>query len=87
MHGMMRELARTGVPFYVENPLRSKLWSNPFIQKLLKDTRTSTIIFDYCQFGEKWQKSTQILAFNNKAFGGGLSRRCTPRKEGQETMC
>ena len=33
MHATMRELERLGVPFYLENPLRSKLWCHPHLNK------------------------------------------------------
>ena len=52
----------------------------------MKHTYTSTLIFDYCQFGEDWQKPTQVLAFNNKAFNISLSRKCQPTKSGGETL-
>ena len=29
MHAIMRELMRNAIPFYLENPLRSKLWRTP----------------------------------------------------------
>ena len=32
MHEIMRELMRIGVPFYLENPLRSKLWCHPYMK-------------------------------------------------------
>ena len=43
--------------------------------------------FDYCQFGAKWKKSTQVLAYNNKAFNVTLSRRCKVTVVEKGTIC
>ena len=87
MHEMMRELMRYGRPFYLENPLRSKLWCHPYIKKWVRHDLTTTVILDYCQFGEAWVKPTQILAFNNAGFNGKLARRCKTTWEGKTSVC
>ena len=76
MNEIMRAANDRGLPFYLENPLRSKLWIHPLIRKWVQHTNTTTVIFDYCQFGEPWNKPTQILAANNRKFNCSLSRRC-----------
>ena len=58
MHEIMREFMRIGLPFYLENPLRSKLWMHPYVRKWVEHQYASTLISDYCQFGEDWQKPT-----------------------------
>ena len=54
-----------GVPYYIENPLTSRLWKFPCIHHIWKCAATR---FDYCQFGMKWRKATRILSFNNPVF-------------------
>ena len=76
MNELMRAASNRGLPFYLENPLRSKLWIHPLIRKWVEHPDTTTTIFDYCQFGEAWNKPTQILAGNNLRFCTSIARRC-----------
>ena len=53
------------VPYYIENPLTSRLWKFPCIQKIWKQHTCDAPRFDFCQFGMKWRKATRILCCNN----------------------
>ena len=53
------------VPYYIENPLTSRLWKLPCIQRIWKRHLCSAPRFDFCQFGMKWRKATRILSHNN----------------------
>ena len=77
---------RNAIPLYLENPLRSKLWRHPYVRKWVMDKRASTVVFPYCQFGEAWQKSTQVFGFNKK-WNYELGVRCAWRKEGERRVC
>ena len=52
---------RRHVPFYIENPLTSRLWKMPEIRQLLQLPRVLELLFDYCQYGEAWRKSTKLF--------------------------
>ena len=52
---------RRRVPFYIENPLTSRLWKTHELRGLAKLTHSVFVNFDFCQFGEPWRKSTQLL--------------------------
>ena len=75
MHELMRLCEKHDVPFYLENPQRSKLWCHPLIIKWVRHKRTHKVEFDYCQFGTQWKKATTVLAFNNSKFNNGVQRK------------
>ena len=52
---------RRRVPFYIENPLTSRLWKTHELRGLAKLTHSVLVNFDFCHFGEPWRKSTQLL--------------------------
>ena len=52
---------RRRVPFYIENPLTSRLWKMPEMKQLMSLTHSDTVELDLCQYGEKWRKSTRPL--------------------------
>ncbi len=56
------------VPWYIENPRRSRLWMVPQIAVLAQLSEAKFCQFDYCQFGTDYQKETIILAWNNPLF-------------------
>ena len=76
MHELMKICENSGVPWYLENPQRSKLWMHPIIRKWVRHPETQKVEYDYCQFGEDWKKSTTILVFNNKKFHQGKCVKC-----------
>ena len=87
MHALMKLAESVNLPFYLENPLRSKLWIHPLVRKWIQHPKTTLVQFDYCQFGENWMKPTQILAFNNAKFNTSISRRCKPTWLDSTSLC
>ena len=87
MHALMKLAESVDLPFYLENPLRSKLWIHPLIRKWISNPRTNLVQFDYCQFGEQWMKPTQIMCFNNKDFNPSIGRRCKPTWHDKTSIC
>ena len=87
MHELMKLAESVGLPFYFENPLRSKLWIHPIIKKWIRHHRTTTVQFDYCQFGLPWMKPTQILAYNNRDFNVSIGCRCAPKWKNGVCLC
>ena len=87
MNELMQACAKIGLPFYLENPLRSKLWITPQIIKWIRHKGTTLVQFDYCQFNQEWMKPTQILAYNNKNFCASLGRQCKPTWVDGKSLC
>ena len=83
----MKLAGSVDLTFYMENPLRSKLWTHPLIRKWIQNDRTQLVQFDYCQFGERWMKPTQIMAFNNKDFNPSTGRRCKREWLDKTSIC
>ena len=83
----MKTCESSGVPWYLENPQRSKLWMHPIIKKWVQHPATQKVEFDYCQFGEAWKKSTTILVFNNRKFHQGMGKKCTVSYKDGESIC
>ncbi len=52
---------RFHIPYAVENPFSSYAWSMPPMLKFIRRFRPFQIRLDFCQFGEAWQKPTQLL--------------------------
>ena len=65
----VRKLALTNKPGYVENPLSSHLWK--ILKALLHDLFEANLVFlkraDFCQYGTKYKKPTQLLVWGPKA--------------------
>ena len=78
---------RKGVPFYIENHQRSKLWMHPLIRKWVRHDNSQTVEFDYCQYAASWRKPTTILAFNNSHFNPSVSRKCRETWRGKSSIC
>ena len=66
---------RRRVPFYIENPLTSRLWKMPELLELGRLPHTTSLVVDYCQYGEPWRKSTRIMV-SRHADVRSLERRC-----------
>ncbi|HIG85417.1 MAG TPA: hypothetical protein EYQ25_00045 [Planctomycetes bacterium] len=49
------------VPFALENPTSSLLWSFPEIRNLLSDPRVTFSDFHMCAFGTEWMKPTRVM--------------------------
>ena len=50
-----------GVCGYLENPLSSRLWRTPGIQKLLKSNKGWWTTCHMCQYGVQWRKATRFF--------------------------
>ena len=74
---------RRRVPFYIENPLTSRLWKMPEVHELLKLPQVLTLVFDDCQYGEAWRKSTKLLVSRHSDLRV-IERRC---KFGRNFIC
>ena len=46
MMELMKDCERRGLPFYLENPLRSKLWLHPLVKKWVQHKQSDTVVFD-----------------------------------------
>ena len=72
---VIRACHRSGVKFSLENPLSSRIWKHPQIEKVLKTCRATAVDFDCCQYGCSFLKPTRIVT--NESWLGALSRRCS----------
>ena len=61
MHELCKLCEPYNMPFYIENPLRSKLWRHPLVMKRIRHTKTRLVVFDYCQFGTACRKNCPNL--------------------------
>ena len=52
---------RLDVGFMIENPLTSLMWSFPPTLELLRKEKIYIVVLDYCQYGETWRKSIQLV--------------------------
>ncbi len=86
-HELMRLCEKLSIPFYLENPRRSKLWNHPLITKWMRHEHTKLVHFDYCQYGMPWKKSTSVLAYNNKHFNNGISATCRETWKASRSIC
>ena len=84
---MMRLCEKHSVPFYLENPQRSKLWCHPLIVKWVRNKLSHKVQFDYCQFGTTWRKATSVLAFGNRDFNQSVQRKCRETWNGKKSIC
>ena len=51
---------RSGSYSVVESPWRSFLWQLRRLQQAFEFIGASEILFDFCQYGEAWQKRTRL---------------------------
>ena len=58
---LAREALAAGIPFIIENPQTSMLWSLPPFRRLLLDPRVATVDTHFCQFGKPWRKATKLM--------------------------
>ena len=75
MRGLCKYCHRRRVPFYIENPLTSRLWKTTEIKELLALPHSLFMQFYFCQFGEPWRKSTQLLV-SRHADMRAIEKRC-----------
>ena len=65
------------IPWMIENPQTSLLWSMPWIRSLAKADTVQTVVLDQCSYGVPWKKPTRLLASRLTALEK-LGRRCRP---------
>jgi hypothetical protein len=63
------------IGFVIENPMSSMMWNFPPMVDLLGREGVVSIILDYCQYGERWRKSTRLVSNREELLA--LSRRCS----------
>ena len=56
------ECIRANVMCVIENPITSRLWATPQMQKRLAQAAGVHTV-DYCAFGELWRKRTRLAAW------------------------
>ena len=64
-----------GVPVMIENPASSLMWSSPRFARLLDIRSCTKVIFEQCQFGTPWRKSTKVCGWGTGELFE-LNRRC-----------
>ena len=77
---VIRKCLRLQIPGYLENPLTSRLWKTPGIQKLLQSSHVKLVKTDQCQYGSAWRKPTALLCWCSPAVSFA---RCT----GKHGLC
>ena len=50
----------SGTAAVVENPWKSFLWRQPRLEAALDFIAAAEVHFDFCQYGEPWQKRTKL---------------------------
>ena len=53
-----------GLPWALENPTGSVMWSTSFLRGMARDPRVSVAVFDQCAFGQPWRKRTRVMFGN-----------------------
>ena len=48
------------VPWCLENPATSRCWITPLLKRIIP--HCSSVILDFCQYGEAWRKRTKLIA-------------------------
>ena len=71
---LCRHCLRIGVPFYLENPLNSRLWDFRSIKALAASPFVTASRYDFCQFGTPWRKATKLLCFDNPHIERGAKQ-------------
>ena len=64
---VIRKCLRLGKCGYLENPLSSRIWKTPQLQRLLQDHRVQFVKTHLCMYGTQWKKPTGILFWNCQA--------------------
>ena len=87
MNELMKHCEKNDVPFYLENPQRSKLWMHPIVKKWIQHKSSHKVEFDYCQFGTEWKKPTTILSVGNAKSNTNSSIRCKTVWKDNVSLC
>ena len=66
---------RLAIPFTLENPAGSFIWSFPPLLEVLEKEEIWRVEMDYCMYGEMWKKPTAFITSVKEMTS--LSRRCT----------
>ena len=75
MYALCRYCFRRRVPFNIENPRTSRLWKTHELRALTALPHSVEVLFDFCQYGEPWRKSTRVLA-SRHADLRAMARQC-----------
>lgn len=67
-----------GVPYTLENPRGSMVWELPVLQRFQQRYSSKVVHFDFCQYGERWQKPTTLF-YNHIGFHS-LEKCCNSNK-------
>ena len=76
---IIRLCSKMQIPWMLENPASSHLWSHPPMLSALQGS-TETI-FDQCQYGTAWRKPTKIAMGGLLCPTPYLCRRCTGSRQ------
>ena len=78
---LLEDASRQRIPWIIENPWASILWSDRKIQKLAGDPSTSWCKLHMCAFGARWMKHTALLC-SRIPDSSSLNRVCRPQRTG-----
>ena len=76
----IRGCEAANIPWVLENPASSMLWSAPPIQRLLRRPSVTFTTIDQCQYGAPWKKATGLALGGGLSPGPHLSKVCSGRK-------
>ena len=72
---LIKKSLKMNISGYLENPLTSRLWKVPALQRLLRDPRVHFIPVDMCRYNNPFRKPTGLLVWNTAPF---QMLRCRP---------
>ena len=79
---LIKKCFKFGVLGYLENPLTSRIWKSPVVQRLLQDKRVHFIKVHMCMYGTQWRKATGLMVWNVEPF---VMRTCHGHKVCERT--
>ena len=62
---ILAECSKCNIPWTVENPNGSIMWHTPAWADMAGQFKPNKKVFDYCQFGMKCKKRTQIWSWSS----------------------
>lgn len=77
---LAREASARGIPWIIENPQTSMLWTLPPFERLRASRKVVEVNTHFCQFGKPWRKATKLLCGScSPDLARALERRCHGR--------
>lgn len=75
---LMKEDCIKNIPWSVENPCSSLLWSTRGWKQLTRKYKLKKVVLDYCRYGMPYRKRTTIYTWDpdNHGFLTVLAKRC-----------